>query len=279
MTRSELIWDVKILLSAAGITDESRIDDDYVGAKIDQKRSKEIRDAYKRNPIIEPVWLQDYGVFSLTRVNKVEDRTISTVNHHFSKAVLPPVVSISDPMSNNADLGVYRISSASGADEYHYKTMGKLSLMNKDSIYSKMKYYTRVFNSVYLTPEIDKARAVLIQEHPLQGYVLDNTDYLSGTLVNGTSYEVRSGNITYNSVKYYKGNTFTATATTTFTGSGKVYLTNQKRAMTNDDQYPMSSTMAEMVILKLLTQDYKIEAQRYSDITNDSKDQFKTIQG
>lgn len=280
MQRKDLIWDAKIILEAAGITDESKVDEDYIGFKIDQKRAKEIRDTFKRNPVIEPVWVQDYGVFPLTPVNKAEDKTISVCECKFAKAVLPPVVSITDPMGNIPDLGVYSIRSVCGTYEFHYQNITKLALLHPDNaVLSAFRYFTRVGNSYYLTPEVQKARALLILERPLDGYVLDNAYILSGSLVNGTTYEVTSGQITYNSVKYYNGSSFVATSTTTFTGNGKVQLFTQKRAMTNSDEYPMSSTMAEVVLMKLFTEDYGIQEKRITDIKNDSQEQMRVLHG
>lgn len=152
MTREELVWDVKIILEAGKITDESRLDEDYIGFKIDQKRSKEIRDTYKRNPVIEPIWLQDYGIFDLSLVNKAEDRTITVCDCNFSKAVLPPVVSITDNLGNIPDIGTYSIRSSCGTHEFHYNNISKLSLLTDCSILKNFKYYTKVGNAIYLTP-------------------------------------------------------------------------------------------------------------------------------
>lgn len=279
MTRLELIYDAKIILEAGAITDESRVDEDYIGFKIDQKRSKEIRDTYKRNPGIEPIWLQDFGIFDLTPVSRAEDKTISICDCKFSKYVLPPVVSINDPMANIFDIGTYSVRSSCGMYEYHYMNVAKLSLLHEGSIQKLFKYYTKVGNALLLTPEAQKARAILILENPLDGYVLDNSYILSGSLVSGTVYEVSTGQITYNAVKYQKGQIFTATSTAIFTGLGKIQLNNQKRRMTNDDEYPMSSTMAEVVLMKIFTEDYGIEAQKVADISNDSQDQFKFLKG
>jgi len=107
-----------LILEACKITDDSRLNENYIGFKIDQKRAKEIRDTYKRNPVIEPIWLQDLGVCKTTPVNKIEDRAISICNCSFSKIVLPPIVSIVDNMSNQGNLGVHRLSSSDGSKEY-----------------------------------------------------------------------------------------------------------------------------------------------------------------
>ena len=276
-TREEYIWDCKMILEAAKITDDSVLDVDYIGYKIDQKRAKEIRDTYARNPVIEPVWMQDYGIFPLTPVNKAEDRSILLTNCEYSKAVIPPIVSIHDARSNTHDLGIVRISSANTGEEFHQISAQKMALIQPNTIQDKFNYFTRIGNSIYLKPQVRFARGVFILENPLDGYVLDDTDKLSGELINGEVYEVRSGNITYNGVIYYKGNTFTANAVSTFTGPGKVFLQTQKRRMRNTDEYPMSFTMAEAVLLKIWTQDYKIEAARVADLRNDAVDQFQAL--
>lgn len=277
MTRTELIFDCITILEAGNITDESRLDRDYIGYKIDQKRAKEIRDTYKRNPVIEPIWLQDYGIFTLSKVNKAEDRTISLCDCNFSKYVLPPVVMINDPLANVSDIGTFSIRSVNGDFEYQYMGVTKMNLLTSDNVLNNFSFYTKVGNAIYLTPEAQKARALLILERPLDGFVLDDSYVLSGNLVSGTLYEVASGAITYNAVIYHKAQTFTANATSTFTGNGKVFLNNQKRQMTNDDEYPMSSTMAEVVLTKIWTIDFGIEAKQIADIREDKQDQFKVI--
>lgn len=276
-TRKEYIYDLRRLLTKAGITDESRLDPDHTGFLIDQRRAKEIRDTYKRNPVIEPIWLQDYGITEFTPVNKAEDKSVSAYSCKFSKAVLPSVVSITDPMSNTPDIGTFSIRSASGEYEFHYMNSQKMHLLHPDGIMSKFRYYTKIGNAIYLTPETKQARPILILDSPLDGYVLDNAYIPSGNLIVGTVYTVVSGNIIHNGTKYYKGANFTAAATT-FTESGKIQLFNQKRRMTNDDQYPMSHTMWEVVKLKILTQDFGVEQRVVSDITNDSTDQVKQSQ-
>lgn len=272
MTRKEAIYDIKEILTKSNITDDSRLDDDYIGHLLDQKRAKEIRDTFKRQPVIEPIWLQDMGTVNLTPVNVAEDRNISFCECALSKAVIPPVVSIADPMGNIPDLGVYSIRSVCGKYEYFYKNVAQMGWLTHDSILSKFRYYTRVYNSIYLPNDIEKIRMLLILESPLDGYILENTYVTSGNLVVGITYLVTSGNVTHNSVVVFNGSTFVA-ANTTFTGSGKVKLDTQKRAMTNDDEYPMSSTMAEVVKMKIWTQDYGIEQQVIDDARNDSKDQ------
>ena len=276
MTRIELIYDVRTILEASNITDDSKYDNDYIGYKIDQRRAKEIRDSFSRNPAIEPVWLQDLGLVNLAKVNKAEDRTVTICECSISKMVVPPVVTLHDSLSNHIDVGT-TVRSLCGGYQFYYMPLSHMSQLTKESVLLGFKYFTKVGNSYYLTTETNKARPIMILESPLDGYVLDNTFKLSGTLVSGLTYEVAGGNITYNAVKYFKGATFVATSTTTFTGTGQVVLQNQKRAMTNSDEYPMSSTMANRIIMALLTEDYGIEAKKVEDIKNNSAKPFKVI--
>lgn len=270
-SRGHHIYDLKRLLSKSHVAGQSRLSNDHLGFLLDQRRAKEIRDTFRRTQVIEPTWLQDYGIFNLTPVSKAEDKSIAASNCKFSKAELPPVVEFTEPMSNTPNMGTYSIRSITGDVEYNFLSATKFSLLHPDSIMSRMKWYAKIGNHIYLTPEVRKARALLVLDNPLDGYVLDNLYIESGNLVVGTIYEVAAGNITHNSIKYQIGQSFTAAATT-FTGLGKVQYQNQKRRMTNDDPYPMSQTMAEVVKLKILTQDFAIEAATIADIKNDSID-------
>ncbi|MCC7514546.1 MAG: hypothetical protein IT212_07620 [Bacteroidia bacterium] len=271
-SRLEYIYDLKRLLSKGNVTDDSRLNNNHLGFLLDQRRAKEIRDSYKRNPVIEPIWIQDYGLTEFTPVNKNEDSSIvSGITAKFSKAILPSVVSLIDPISNTHDLGTYSIRSSDGKNEFQYLSADKLFLLTEESVLSKISSYIKIGNAVYLTPQVRYAKPLLVLESPLDGYVFDDLYIPSGNLVIGTVYVVAAGQVTHNSIKYNIGSTFTA-ASTTFTGLGKVQYNNQKRRMLNSDPYPMSSTMAEVVKMKILTQDFAVEQSVVSDVKNDSKD-------
>lgn len=271
-SRQAYIYDLKRLLSKGPVVDESRLNNKHLGFLLDQRRAKEIRDTFKRNPVIETTWLQDYGMIDCTPVNRAEDKSIVTGSDcTFSKIRLPKIISINDPLSNTNDLGTYSIRSFDGRTEYSQISADKIFLLNKDSILSKVPQYCKIGNDVYLTPDARRVRAILILESPLDGFILDNTYQLSGSLVIGTVYIVDSGNITHNAIKYFKGQTFTA-VNTVFTGLGKVQFNLQKRQMNNNDPYPMSSTMAEVVKMKILSQDFTFEKSITADSQNDSAD-------
>jgi hypothetical protein len=111
----------------------------------------------------------------------------------------------------------------------------------------------------------------------LDGYINDTTNKLSGELVVGESYIVMDKQIIHDGVAYVKDKVFVATATT-FTGKGSIQLDNQKRRMTDEDEYPMSSTMAEIIIIKILTEELKIQASAIADIRNNSVETLKVLQ-
>lgn len=282
MTRSEIIYDIIMILTKAGYTDDSRLDPDYIGYKIDEKRAKEIRDSYNRNQLIDPIWLQDYGVFGVTEVNFADDKTFEHLDCKIGKASLPPVVSIYNALSSAQNLGVYSIRSLTGKEEFlfeqHSRLMEILNDLPAKHVLRKFSYYAKLHNAIYPISKSgnvpEKLRAILILERPLDGYVITSENVT--TLTVGTAYEVISGQIVSNSVTYTIGDTFTA-AVDTFTGSGVVQYQNQKRAMTNDDPYPFSSAQMESVLLKLLTQEYGIEATRIAEIRNNSQDELKVL--
>lgn len=283
MTRYEAIFDIITILTKANFTDDSRLDPDYIGYLVDEKRAKEIRDSYNRNPLIDPIWLQDYGVFDLTAVNYADDKSFDFLKCKMAKATLPPVVSFQNGLASANNLGVYSLRSVSGSEEFHFKQHSKLIEVIQDvpatHVLRKFSYYTKLQNAIYAVSGDGNAypkklRAILILENPLDGYVLTTENVT--TLEIGEQFEVSVNQITHNGVVYSPGSIFTAVSET-FTGSGIVQWVNQKRPMTNDDPYPFSKSQMEVVILKILTQEYQIEATKITDIRNNSQDDLRIL--
>jgi polyisoprenoid-binding protein YceI len=119
---------------------------------------------------------------------------------------------------------------------------------------------------------MSKVRAIAILLHPEDGYLNNSAPVASGSLVNGTVYLVKYSQIVYNSTVYAANSTFTATATTTFTGQGTVYLNSQVEAYDETDPYPASGEMIRAIELEILTKEFGIEAGQIADIRNDSID-------
>src|SRR3990172_8526812 len=227
MTRSEGVFDVITILTKASFTDDSRLDPDYIGYKIDEKRAKEIRDSYNRNQLIDPIWIQDYGAFDTTQVNYADDKTFTFFDCHLAKATLPATVSFNNGLAGINNLGDYSFRSISGTEEYFFKQNSKLmEILNDLPIghpLRKFAYYSRVGNARYFVSKNkevvpEKLRAMLILENPLDGFVLTTENVT--TLTVGTSYTVVFDQIIHNSVPYNIGDTFTAVSAT-FTGDSK----------------------------------------------------------
>ncbi len=272
-----------MILTKASFTDDSRLEPDYIGYKIDEKRAKEIRDSYNRNPIIDPIWLQDYGIVDTTKVNYADDKTFTNLTCQLAKVTLPPVVSFYNGMASQSNLGIYSLRSVSSSEEFFFRQHSKfieiINDLGETHPLRRFAYYTKLQNAIYAKSANDKIvpeklHPILILERPLDGFVLTTENVT--TLTTGTSYTVSQGQIVHNGIAYSIGQVFIA-VNTTFTGSGKVQYTNWKRPMTNDDEYPFSPSQMEVVILKLLTQEYGIEASRISEIRNNSQDELKVI--
>ncbi len=280
MTRQELIFDIITIATKAGYTDDSILNERWIGYKVDEKRAKEIHDSYKRNFVIDPKWIQDYGVTDMTVVNTADDKSFGYLDCKLSKLTLPPVVYLNNNISGANNFGVHAIRSVDSRQEFYYMPYSKLVelfRLSENHVNRKFKYFTQIGNSIYIPDGPDRVHPFLILERPLDGYVNSSENILPGNLIVGQSYIVMDEMIIHNSVPYVEGAVFVA-VNTTFTGSGHIQLVNQKRAMTVEDEYPMSSTMAEVIILKILTQEFKLEMSMISDIRNDSRDSLKIMQ-
>jgi len=277
MELREIVHDLLLISSRSKITDDFRLSKRYMEYKIREYRARGIREAFGRNKQIEPIWLQDFGNADFTQVDAAEDSTVTICDCKFGKFTVPSVVSLKK--SQNTDYGIYKVLSACKTKEYHPTTMDRLRNHPPDSIYSKFNFYFRIGNAIYTAPFSEKLNLVLILENPLDGFVIQTENIKSGDLIVGDSYTVISGDIIHDSNPFdAASNPVFVAVNKTFTGSGIVQFTNQKRKFNNRDPYPMSHTLMEYVILKILTQDLRIEETRIADVRNDARDELQTLQ-
>jgi hypothetical protein len=270
----QLIYDCITVLSRGKYTDDSRLDDDkdgFLAYKIREKRAQEIRSSYDKIKMIDPVWLQDYGIVNVTEVNTADDVTATLCNCKLGKITLPRVISLTGNQSQAPDLGVYSVRSSCGTHEYYYKALPQLQYFIDDDVRSHFKYYSRVMDSLYIKPYAKQVRPMLILENPLDGYVNDTENKASGNLVVGTSYTVYGAQVVHNGIGYAPAATFTA-VNTLFTGNGQVRLTTPRRQMTDLDPYPIGQDMADRIVLRILTEDCQIEKSQIASGENKSDD-------
>lgn len=271
LTKKSMVDDVGILLTKFGKTDETRLDDDYISYKIDEIRADYIVKQFAEDEAIDPTWVQDLGMVRFNKVNFADDINITSCDCTITKAFIPQVLSL-----GRQDLGLYSIISACGKTRYYPYEMSKWMYIPEGHERNKFHYYSRINNALYKNKEGD-ARVMAVLFNPEDAFVKNSLPIASGSIVNGTVYIVKFGQVVYNGVTYQPNSTFTGiTGVTGFYSSiGQVFLNSQAQAFTDLDPYPVSADMARNIILDLLSKEFNIERQSIIDAENDSRDDAK----
>lgn len=267
----EITDDLKLVLSKHQLSDDLKYDDRHLEYTVAKYRARGIRETFMRNGEINPTWIQDQGVTETTKVDKDDDPAIASCNCVFGKIVIPTVVNLPDIK------GIYRVSSACRSKQYYRTTLERFMGFVDGSVRDNFNYFFTIGNAIYLHPYIKEANVQLILENPLEGEILVTHSIKTGDLEIGSIYTITSGSITHNSVKYQKGDDFTA-VNADYTGNGVVKFKDQKRDFTKNDQYPIDHTMMEYIIMKILSQEFNIEERRIGDNRNDSIDETVRLQ-
>lgn len=271
-TKKNIIDSIKNIASRFKVTDESKLDEDWLSYKIDQVAAQLKVAQYAQTKVLDQTWLSDLGLIDLYRVNIADDINVTFCNCDVSKFTMPQVISFLSK-DGNIDLGVYTLISACGNKQYFPKRLSMWRYTPSDHTNSMFNYYWRINSEVYINDaKVQKIRPILCLLHPEDGKLINSQNVASGDLVSGTSYIVKFGSIVYNNTPYSDGATFTANATTTFTGTGKVYLSSQARTYLETDPYPASGDMIRAIEIEILTKELGIEKQFVADIRNDSID-------
>ena len=274
LTKQNLIDSVTNIASKFQLTDDSRFSAStgYLSFLIDTVRAELIYKQYNATGVIDQVWLSDLGLLTFHEVNAPDDPNVQYCNCNISKTFIPPVVSLFGSEGGNADLGLYSIMSSCGKTGYYYLPMQTWKVIPKEHIRSKFNYYSRINTALYVNKLISSLRVIAILQNPADGFLINSTPVT--TIVTGTVYIVKFGNIIYNSVPYVNNDTFTGVVgQTTFVGNGKVVLQSQQVALDASQPYPVDGAMARLITLEILTKEFKIEASELADVENDSVDE------
>lgn len=273
MTLRELRSDIMLIYERLKLSKDKRLLEKHCEFLIHKYRAAVINDDYKANRQIDPATLQDFGLVEFTKVHSSDDPAVPYGTNYFGKLTIPQVVTLPD------DRGVYRVASSSKMCE-HYPLMPPMFFaVPEGSIAALSRYYTRINNAIYIDHYAKEGNVILILDNPMNGFVLLTEWVTSGNIKPGVSYTVQSGQVVYNGSSYNINTSFVGVAgITTFTGTGTLKHTIQKRAMTIDDNYPLSFKMAERVLVTMFYQEFKIEASQITDIRNDSQDQLTVMQ-
>jgi len=278
-TKKQLIDDVLILHERFSRSDESRVDETWVGYKIEQTRVSEILKEYNVTKVIDQNWLVDFGIYNLTKVNFSDDPIVDFCACDIMKAEIPEVINLTYLGDGNLDLGL-RVISACGKTTYTYFPLEAWRMIPKEHVRSMFHYYQRFGTTIYVNKLINNLRFFGIPA-TTEGLMIKKTlPVISGGLKSGVVYMVKgtNGMVTYNSVNYLPNDTFTATSTTTFTASGtsQVFYNDYEVEMTENDPYPVSAHLARQIVISILTTEFQIEKQQVVDVLNDSADDVVT---
>lgn len=272
ITQKNIIDDVKNLVSKFGISDDNRLNNNWMPFKIDSVRAQLISQRVKdEDGLLDPAWLTDLGIVNFYKVNFSDDPTISYCGCPIAKAYIPQVINVS-LKSANQDNGIYSITSVCGKNNYCYRALPQWKMIPKDHTYSLFKFYARVNTALYVEEGTEQLRIIALLLRPEDGYFIQSDPVLSGSIVSGTNYIVKFGSIAYNSTVYEDGDTFTGTSATTYSGTGVVYLESQKTAYRDTYPYPVSADMARQITLEICSKEFQIEKSQLTDMRNDSKD-------
>lgn len=271
ITQKSIIDDIKLVLSKFKVTDENRIDEDWLASKINQVRAQLIQKQFSQSEQVDQTWLSDLGLITFHEVNFADDPSVDYCECNISKSFIPQTISLVSRYAN-WDLGIYTIISACGRNRYYTRPFVQWKYIPKDHEYSKFNYYSRINSAIYVNKVVDKLRVVAILYDPTDGKLIHSAPVVSGSLVSGTVYLVKGGQVIYNATVYNDGDTFTAGATANYTGDGRVYLNAQVVAYRETDPYPASADMVRDIVIEICTKEFEIEKGQIPDILNDSQD-------
>lgn len=272
ITKQRIIDDLKNILTDFNLSDEHRLDDNWLSNKIDQVRAQIIIDDYNKNGVVRQEWLSDLGFVPFWRVNFANDPNITYCECDISQGFVPKVVSFTGE-GGNPDIGLPTVMSACGKYKYYPYNINIWKDIPPEHIYSKFNYYYRVDTAMYVNKQVENLRMIAVLENPEEGYIIQSAPVESGDLVAGTTYIVKNSQITYNFTTIAVNGTFIAQAgLTTYSGTGKVYLADQLLAISRTQPYPISMDMAREIVIQICTKEFQIAKGEMPDVLNDSAD-------
>lgn len=271
MTFKEIRSHILLVAQNFKLGKDTRLSERHIDFMVHDYRARGIREEYNRNLFIDPTWIQDYGNTDVTVVNSSDDPSVEQTSRCVSKFTLPDIVSL------GSDRGVHRISTASRMVDFYQTTEENYYALMPGQVELKFNYWWRIGDAYYVSTSEKQVRPFLILGNPMDGFVLQTEWVQSGDLTIGQSYTVYSTQVIHNTVAYNLGDTFVA-VNANFSGIGKVKFTNQKRAMTINDRYPMGRTLLEYVTIKIFANEFNIAEHQVAGVVADSMDKTLTLQ-
>lgn len=276
-TKKQIVDDILILAERFSRTDDSRIDETWVGFKVEQARVSEILKEYNITGVIDQNWLVDFGIHTLTKVNFADDASVDFCACDIMKFEIPETINLTSLGDGNLDLGL-KIISACGKTNYTCYPLEMWRMIPKEHTRSKFPYFARIGTRIgYVNKMVSNLRFFGIPA-TIDGLMLKRTlPVISGSIKTGVVYMVKgtTGIVNYNGVNYLPNDTFTGIVSiTTFTASGtsQVFYNDYEVEFTENDPYPVSAHLARQIVISILSTELQIEKQQVVDVLNDSAD-------
>lgn len=270
ISKKSIIDNIDILLTKFSKSDDSRLDDDFLSAKIDEIRAQLIIAQFKITNVIDQTWQQDLGEVTFHDVNFADNNEIDYCNCDISKAFIPQIISL-ELGNGNQDLGL-SVFGVCGKKKFYPYALTSWMEVPPEHTRSLFNYYARINTALYKNKK-GNARIVAVLQNPEDAYVINSAPVVSGNIQTGVVYLVKYNQIIYNGVVYLKNTTFTGVVgVTTYTGTGLVYLNTQAEAFTDLDNYPVTGDMARQIVIEICTKEFNIERSQIIDVKNDSTD-------
>lgn len=272
-TLKEIRSDILLVGQNLKLSNDTRLEPRHIDFLIHKHRARGIREEYDRNKLIDPTWISDYGNTDVTVVNSSDDPSVPLTSRCVSRVTLPDVVSIA------SDRGVHRITHTSRQVDFYQTTEENYYALVSGQVELKYDWWWRMGDVYYFNTKEKQVRPFLILGNPMEGFVLQTEWVASGDLTVGQSYTVYGTQVVHNSTAYNPGQSFTAVnANYTSTGTQVVKFTNMKRAIMENDPYPIGRTLLEYVMMKIFTVEFNIAKQQAGDVIADAQDKTLALQ-
>lgn len=258
------------------VTDEQRIDVDILSYMIDIVAAELKVKQYIATKQIDHVWLSSPMILNFHRTNYADNQTI-TDDCIISKATIPQTIQLIS-MDANKDLGIFSLTSLSGKKNYSFDRISRWKNLPPEHTYSLMCWYDRINTDIFVNTDVDRLLLTAVLANPEDGFINNSQSIPSGSLVNGTVYRNKFSQIVYDNSVIPPNTVFTATATATFSGIGKVYLNSEVTSFRDTSPYPASGDMIRQIQIQILTTEFKIEQGELLDVRNDSVDDANKVQ-
>jgi hypothetical protein len=245
---------------------------------LNNKREKQIREYVDRGDEIDPTWVQRLGVLPVTLVTKTDDPSIPESCKSIGKFAIPAIISLP------GDRGLYRVSKPSNNQKYYnidfnsfYEMDASVAQFHENYVWREEATFAKIH------PYTPLLQVYAIPQNPMDATVIETTDIQSGNLVYTDDYHlaleyvVYDGLVIHDETEYKIGESFVA-VNNVYEGPGKVKLKNSKRPMTLNDTYPIDGNMLNTVILRIMTEDFRLTKEQILDVENDAQISDKITQ-